>query len=335
MMMLSQAAFLDLARRFASAEEFARWQIDNKAALRLERAERRSARAAEVKVAAGRGGQVESGLRVAVGLTSDSSGQVAPASAEGLSHPKVKLAVARKAAPLLGLGVNAGEVFAALIDFCNAETLRCCPGHIAIADRLGRTGKYRDRHVRRGIDRLVEAGVLRVAVNAGLGHANAYFPQWERLAEIVAAFEAGVRLKADSGAASVHQTQKKNPTSVTRRKVQRAGTPDRSQGELTLLRKFDGGGRQAEARQVPEGLPRDQALLRLGAAIKGHLRQFPPQEALRIQATIGQQLFERAIVAEVRAKGSGIDVILAGLGPGPPGPNPEVSEALRAKLARG
>lgn len=332
MMVLSQASFLDLARRFASAEEFARWLLDNKVSLRQERAARKAGQGAQRSTEPEQVGLVESGLRGQVGLVAAADSRASkPVSAEGLQHPKVKLAVARKAAPLLGLGPNAGEVFAALLEFCDSETLRCCPGTDAIADRLGRVGKYRDRHIRRGLDRLKKAGLLRVAENAGMGHANAYFPQWERLAEIAAGLEARVRVEADSLTGSVRQTQKKIPTSVEVRRVQRARQPDRSQRELPLVSVVHRGG-QAEAKPVPEGLPRDQALLRLGTAIKAHLRQFPPKEAMRIQATIGHQLFESAIVAEVRSKGSGIAIILDGLGPGPPGPMPELSETLRKKL---
>lgn len=329
MIQLSQASFLYLARRFASAEEFARFLLDNKVSLRQERAARK---AGQPSSAPQHVGLVESGLRVQVGLVAEADSRPSkPVSAEGLQHPRVKLAVARKAAPLLGLGPNAGEVFAALLEFCDSETLRCCPGTDAIADRLGRVGKYRDRHVRRGLDRLKKAGLLRVAENAGMGHANAYFPQWDRLAAMVSDFERGVRVEADSLTGSVRQTQKKIPTSVEVRRVQRARQPDRSQRELPLVSVVHRGG-QAEAKRVPKGLPRDQALLRLGTAIKAHLRQFPPREAMRIQATIGHQLFESAVVAEVRSKGSGIDVILDGLGPGPPKPLPELSETLRKKL---
>lgn len=311
MIQLSEASFLDLARRFKTAEAFARWLVDNKVSLRAERLARKAAREG------GAGGLVESGLRVPVGLDRvPVPGK--PVSAEGLAHPRVKLAVARKAAPMLGLGKNAGEVFAALLEFCNADTLRCDPGIDAIADRLGRVGKYRDRHIRRGIEKLVGAGFLRVASNAGVGHANAYFPQWDRLAEVAAALETGVRLEPDSLAGSVRQTQKKIHPSVEVKTVQRARTaePDRRQRQLPLVAVVPR--RPAEAEAVPHGVPRKQAELRVMQALNRHLAQFGPRFAERTRADITPDLFEAAVSAEVRAKGTGFDVILEGLGPGPP-----------------
>lgn len=318
MIQLSQASFLNLARRFASPEEFARWLIDNRFALRAERASRKAAQ----------GGLVESGLRV-VSRTQPDSVSSPSASPEGLAHPRVKLAVARKAIPLLAVTPNAQAVMAALLDFCNVDTLRCFPGLDHIALKLGRSGqKDPRRHIRRGIADLVEAGLLKVAAHGGMRHANAYFPQWDRLAAVVAAFEAGehgagrVRVQSDSPDRIVPQTQKKIPTSVEVKRVQRAraAEPDRRQRQLPLVS------------VVPPGIPREQAGLRVMQALSAHLRGRPPRFAERVRADIDAELLEAAITAEVREKGRGIAVILEGLGPGPPGPLPEVSETLRKKL---
>ena len=325
MIQLSHAAFLDLARKFDSAEAFGRWLLDNKVALRRERTERRAA-----------SGQVESGLRVQVGLEPDMSstapaGSAKPVSAEGLEQPRVKLAVARKAVPLLAVPDNAKQVLAALLDFCNGETLRCYPGIGRIALKLGRSGqKDPGRHIRRGIAQLVAAGVLKVAAHAGLRHSNAYFPQWERLAAVVAEFELGSarRGAGESGSQSdspdriVLQTQKKIPPSVTPRRVQR-GEPDRRQRQLPLVA------------VVPSGMPREQAGLRVMQAVAAHCRGRSATFIAQFRADIGDDLLEAAISAEVRAKGSGIGVILDGLGPGPPVAVPEVSDSLRAVLRRG
>ena len=337
MMLLSQAAFLDLARRFASAEEFARWQIDNKASLRAEREARRAVRAGASV------GQVESGLRVAVGLDIAPSAAATPVSAEGLQHPRVKLAVARKAVPFCGVSRNAQEVLGALLDFCNKDTLRCCPGLDFIVKRLGRGGADPRRHVRRGIGELVTAGLLKVAAHAGMRHANAYFPQWDRLAGVVAAFESGlgVRVQSDSPDSFVPQTQKKIPTSATPRTVQRARAaalvePDRRQRQLPLVAVVPRSPERLAAPEreasVPPGVPREQAGVRVMQALTAHLRDKPPRFAERVRADIGSDLLEAAITAEVRTKGGGIAVILDGLGPGPPGVMPAVSEALKRRL---
>lgn len=322
MMLLSQAAFLDLARRFASAEEFARWQLENKTSLRQERAERRARLAGAV-------GLVESGLRVVSRTQSDvASTTVAdprPASAEGLEHPRVKLAIARKAVPWLPVPDNAKEVMAALLDFCG-EVLRCGVGLDFIVKRLGRTGKDPRRHVRRGVSNLVEAGVLKVAAHAGMRHVNVYFPQWDKFAAIVAAFEsgAGVRVQSDMGDKIVLQSQKKIPPSVTPRKVQRVVEPDRRQRQLPLVA------------VVPQGMPRERAGLRVMQAITAHCRGRSVEFARQVRADISSELLEAAISAEVRGKGGGIGVILEALGPGPPRAwDGEVSDSLRAVLKRG
>lgn len=332
MIQLSQASFLDLARRFVSAEEFARWLIDNKVSLRAERAAQRAARSGQLS--AEQVGLVESGLRVSVGLdpagsggNADSIGLArAPVSAEGLERPGVKLAVARKAVPFIPIkGDNAKQVLAALLDFCHSETLRCYPGMAHLALKLGRSGqKDPRRHIRRGVAQLVAAGLLKVAAHAGLKHSNAYFPQWERLAAIAARFESGDGVgQPDSADKVVPQSQKKIPTSVTPTRVQRATEPDRRQRQLPLVA------------VVPTGMPRQQAGLRVMQAITAHCRGRSARFVEQFRAEIGSDLLEAAISAEVRGRGAGIDVILDGLGPGPPAPLPEVSEALQARLRRG
>jgi len=301
------------------------------------KADRADARAKREAARARRAVSVESGLRVSVGLQSDSMSVAKPVSAEGLEHPRVKLAVARKAVPFCGVSRNAQEVLGALLDFCNIETLRCCPGLDFIVKRLGRTGKDPRRHVRRGTGELVKAGLLKVAAHAGMRHSNSYFPQWDKLAAVVAAFEsgAGVRVQSDSPDSFVPQTQKKIPPSVTVRKVQRATEPDRAQRQLPLVSVVDGGRGAVVAPSVPQGLPKEQAGLRVMQAITAHLRGKPLRFAESVRADIGAELLDAAITAEVRAKGSGIGVILDGLGPGPPGAVPEVSETLQAVLKRG
>ncbi len=312
--MISDAALLEAVAQGVSARQLVAMIIADRDAARAKRAARRAARA-PVTV-----GQVESGLPV----QSDSSrtrAAVVPTTAEGRDHPRVKLAMARKAVPLCGLTQNAQEVLAALLDFCNAETLRCHPGIDYIALRLGRTGKDPRRHIRRAIDELCTAGLLRVAAHAGLRHANAYFPQWERLAEVVARFEAGggVRIgeaQSDSPDNIVPQTQKKIHTSAIPRKVQRGREPDRRQREMMLPVVIDGGG--AAVPPQPAAIAREQAGLRVMQALNRHLARFPPRFAERTRADIGAELLEAAVVAEVRERGAGIAVILDGLGPGPP-----------------
>jgi len=314
------------------------------------RARREAARARRAGAAVVQLGQVESGLRIPVGLDLAGSGSasrdapspVAPASADGLAHPRVKLAVARKAIPLCRLTPNAQAVFAALLDFCNVETLRCYPGIGHIARKLGRhEQKDPSRHIRRGIAELVKAGLLKVAAHAGLRHSNAYFPQWDRLAAIVAAFEAGegvkpsdVRVQSDSPDRIVLQNQKKNLPSVGRR-VQRAKQPDRAQRELMLPVVLQGG-RATDAPSVPAGMPREQAGLRVMQAISRHVAGKGQGFAQQVREAIGPQLLEQAIAAEARARGSGFPIVLEALGPGPPKAwNGEVSDSLRAVLKRG
>lgn len=305
------------------------------------KADRADARAKRVARAAARLassavpiGQVESGLRDSVGLNrtgsglanrnADSISATKPVSAEGLEHPRMKLAVARKAVPFIPIrGDNAKQVLAALLDFCHTETLRCYPGMEQLALKLGRQGQ-RDpgRHIRRGISRLVEAGLLKVAAHAGLNHSNAYFPQWDRLAAIAAQFESGEGVRqSDSPDKLVPQYQKKNLPSVGRR-VQRATEPDRRQRQLPLVA------------VVPQGMPREQAGLRVMQAITVHCRGRSVEFARQVRADISSELLEAAITAEVRAKGGGMAVIIEGLGPGPPAAMPEVSEALRKRLGQ-
>lgn len=322
MIRLSDAAFMEMARRFDTSEAFGVWLLDNEHALKLERAAMRAARRSAAT------GHVESGLRVSVGLQSDKIGApldtavaptVKPASAEGLENSKVKMAVARKAIPFCRgiVSPNAMEVLAALLDFCNADTLRCGVGLDFIATRLGRQEQADPRrHIRRGISDLVKAGLLKVAPHAGMRHVNVYFPQWDKLAEIVAAFESGerVRIQSDMGDKTVLQTQKKNLPSVVRR-VQRAIEPDMRQRSLPLMRKIEGG-RAAEA-SASEGthpnrwqIARQQARVRLGGAYRQHLNKLGRAGATDFVASVTEADWDIAISAEVTARGSGLETML-------------------------
>lgn len=312
-MRLTDAALRFLAERLSAAELAELLILDRAERARLRAVARAQRLGLVLPVDAAPNRTNESASKVAVGLQLDSP-KLAERSAAGLDHPRVKLALARKALPLAGLGQNAQQVAAALLEFCNIDTLRCSPGLDAIVLKLGR-GSQKDprRHVRRGITQLVTAGVLRVAVHGGLGHANAYFFQWERLAAIVAAFEAGdgvvVRLagdgQSDSPDKSVLQNQKKILPSVRGERSQRAREPDHRQRILPLPVVVAGS--TAPNRTA---IAHDEAKRRLAGDVALHASKLGANGGRRWMATIPQEAWEVGRAAELNARGSGLRMLL-------------------------
>lgn len=216
-----------------------------------------------------------------------------------------------------------------LIDCCTLLKGSYEVGVGTIAGRL----RLSERSVRRAASELDELGLIAREVHAGRNHINGYRPDWEALARAPS-----LPVKADkTGQTGQNRpklsanTESPSPTYSLLRKPQRMREPDRAQREMMLPRVLEGG----KAAPGPAAIAREHAGVRVMQALNRHLAGKGDRFAERTKAEIAPELFEAAVVAEVRLKGSGIVVLKEGLGPGPPGAVPEVSDSLRAVLKRG
>lgn len=230
-----------------------------------------------------------------------------------------RLMVARKALTVAGLSGHAIAVGAAILEHFNRSCGRCDPGLNTLADKVQKTV----RHVRRGVTELKRAGLFVVRRHGGHHHANAYEPQWAKMRELVAGWEAGGvvtrrHAEADKADRSVPQTQKKILTS---------GEVDRSDGRAASR-----GPRRppakppqkpADRRQtslmfpIPGGraIAEQQAKSRLAMALTSHLSRFGARAAERWRGEIGEDVWQRAVSAEVHQRDTGLRVLLDALAP--------------------
>jgi len=196
-------------------------------------------------------------------------------------------------------------VGAVLIERFNLRSGRCDPG---IGDIASKTG-LSDRSVRRALADLDARGLIVRIVHGGMRHANAYRPDWEKLAALVdwPVAPAAKMNDPDSGTTrtllaadpdtGVRQNLPRNLQASVRRV--RPVVPDRRQGALLLP--IPGKAQVAEA----------SAQARLWSDVQAH---FTPQGARAFEAAtlrlMEGGLGERAAEAEQVKRGDGLRMVL-------------------------
>lgn len=214
--------------------------------------------------------------------------------------PENGKALARKAIAQSMLAPSTIAVGSHLVERFNLATGRCDPGYGSIAADLG----ISVRTARRAVASLVGAGLFGRVRHGGLGHRNAYQPNWpviiERAGEgDIAATGTTVSIK---GANSVPQNHLRKPDSDSMsEKPQRrraAREPDRRQGVLMMP---IGGGREKAEQAVRSKLNTqlNAHLVPMGkaAVVEGHTRSMSVD-------------WGPAISAEMHRTGEGLPVLL-------------------------
>ncbi len=214
--------------------------------------------------------------------------------------PENGKALARKAIAQSMLAPSTIAVGSHLVERFNLASGRCDPGYGSIAADLG----ISVRTARRAVASLVGAGLFGRVRHGGLGHRNAYQPNWpviiERAGEgDIAATGTTLTIK---GANSVPQNHLRKPDSDSmlgkpqRRRA--AKEPDRRQGALMLP--IDGGREKAEhAVRSKLNTQLNAYLVPMGkaAVVEGHTRSMSVD-------------WEPAISAEMHRSGDGLPVLL-------------------------
>ncbi len=240
-------------------------------------------------------------------VASTGSGRAAPA--ETLSD----LAVARTALSVLpGLSRSAAATGAVVLDHFNTKTDVSCPSIARICRRSG----YSRRSVLRALDELERAGLIDRRRHRGANHTNLYLPQFERMREIVVAFEttrakgaANDTARAKGGAiGAIPGTQtlesKKDPP-LTPQKDRRA--KPRVPGQRELLLPITGG-QGTPSRDVAE----QKARGRVDNAIYDFARGSPdPGGTISRLMLENETAYSEALAAEIRQAGSGWQVLSA------------------------
>ncbi|HEV7278407.1 MAG TPA: hypothetical protein VGN80_19170 [Devosiaceae bacterium] len=224
--------------------------------------------------------------------------------------------VARAALLMMpGLSPAARKVGGRLIERYNLTSGRCDPSTAGLAEDLDLTM----RSVRRAVAELVHAGLFRRVIHGGYSHRNAYVPTWAALrAAAVASEVAGPKMnEADS--APTRTLRSADPDERVRQNLRRkpigessgggrhrAKPPDSRQREF--LYPVSGGGGMAMGDAA-----RGAAQSRVWAATHAHLKSLGKDSYVTLLSEVDDATLQRAVDAELRHRGSGLQALLIAL----------------------
>jgi len=215
--------------------------------------------------------------------------------------PENAKAIARKAIAQSMLSPATIALGSHLIERFNLGTGRCDPGASSLAQDLG----ISVRQVRRSISDLIESGLFGKVRHGGLGHRNAYVPNWPLMVDRAAEGDIAptVTKLSANGDKVVTQNHLRKPYShpVLGKPLRGRGGP--SHGQRYFPFSFDGGKVKAEE-AIREKLKRD---------FTEHLRPMGKAMVEHAWTNLTEEHWRVAIADEMTRRGAGMPSLLASL----------------------